>query len=148
LKDVRQPKSNINQKSFSFVKKDFQSSTGKREDASYLSKRIREIEKNLKQNLGEAYSSWGIKTSKSTKGRNVGGTKYRKTLWTGFAVLPTTDKVPEEGLFEPIVSYKQELTIVKAFVNIDQIVPLLDFKDPQNKIKLYKIIETILSRVQ
>ncbi len=62
----------------------------------------------------------------------------------GYAVLPTTKEVPEGGLYEQIKSMKQGLTIVKSHINIDQIVPLLDPKEPQDKVKLKNMIKDLV----
>jgi hypothetical protein len=80
-----EPKINGKQKTFSFIEKDFRSSTGERDGARHLSIRIRELSNDLKKNLGEEFSDWPVKNSKSTEGRNVGGkVTYRKIAWTGF----------------------------------------------------------------
>ncbi len=62
----------------------------------------------------------------------------------GYAVLPTTKEVSEIGLNESIKSIKQELTIVKSYINIDQIVPLLVSKEPQDKIRLEKMVKALV----
>ena len=62
----------------------------------------------------------------------------------GYAVLPTTKEVSENGLNESIKSIKQELTIVKSYINIDQIVPLLVSKEPQDKIRLEKMVKALV----
>jgi len=68
---------------FSFVSKDFNSSTGKKDDARYLNERFKTLLSVLKENLGPDLREF-------TKGYvartfNQGSKKYRKHMWLGLA---------------------------------------------------------------
>jgi 5-methylcytosine-specific restriction enzyme subunit McrC len=69
------------------------------------------------------------------------GLKIKKI---GYAILPTTQEIQDGGHYENIKSIKQEITIVKSYVNIDQVVPLLDSQDTLDKIKLKKMIKDLV----
>jgi len=62
----------------------------------------------------------------------------------GYAVLPTIEDLPLERKHSTISSIKQGIQIVKSFINIDQVVPLLGSKIPEEREKLKKIVENLL----
>ncbi len=106
-KNSKKSKSN-----FSFTKKDFKSTTGKPEDARYLSKRIRELRKVLVQNLGEEFSDWIEKTSKSTVGRPIEGkVKYQNIAWTGFTSPNAIKKTAVESVQLQISIGKNDVSV-------------------------------------
>lgn len=70
---------------FAFVEDDFKRTTGKREDAKYLTKRMREFCRVLKQNLQPDFSNWKSYTNSANKRPGKDGVvKYWSTAWTGF----------------------------------------------------------------
>ncbi len=62
----------------------------------------------------------------------------------GFAILPTTDDLKLEGKHSIISSINQDIRIVKSFINIDQIVPLLGSKIPEERERLVSFVKNLI----
>jgi len=65
----------------------------------------------------------------------------------GFAVLPTAEKLPVEGDHSEIYSWKQGIAIIKSYLNIDQIVPLIYSKNKDDKNELKQRIQSLLKKM-
>lgn len=86
---------------FAFVDDDFKRTTGKQDDAKYLSKRIREFGKSLKNNLTSDFSEWESKASGALDGSRrfeKGGPHYQKMAWIGFSSPNAIDKRVQESI--------------------------------------------------
>jgi len=62
----------------------------------------------------------------------------------GFAVLPTEKILPEAGKSLPFFSETQKIAVVKSYININQIVPLLYDTNPEKQKELHTRIESLL----
>jgi len=62
----------------------------------------------------------------------------------GFAVLPTEKILPETGESVPFSSKTQKIAVVKSYININQIVPLLYDTTPEKQKELHTRIESLL----
>ena len=76
--------------------------------------------------------------------------EYFEESWTrdgkklGYAILPTTENLDVKGKKSRISSLKQDIQIVKSFINIDKIVPLLDSKIPEDQEKLVSFVTNLI----
>jgi len=84
VKDKTEPLSRIKEDKdieFAFVKEDFRRTTGTKDDAKYLRKRILVLNNALIESLGDEFSNWKTYVNRINKqGKRI----YRTGAWTGF----------------------------------------------------------------
>lgn len=98
---------------FSFVRKDFESCTGKRDDALYLSRRFRKLLQVIKKRLGPRFRHFT--RSYSARAYNQGSKKHRDHMWLGLAHEDLNDKpqrlIQLQVAVNPHVPFSRELFI-------------------------------------
>jgi len=63
---------------------------------------------------------------------------------TGFAIVPTTKELESERKYQRIFSEEQKITIIRSFLNIDEIVDLLYKKDSKSSEELSKLVKELV----
>jgi len=129
---------------FSFTQEDFDRVTGKRQDALYLSKRIRALEKSIVQNLDVKYANWSHYPSKPNKRGSKGQTKYWKGAWTGFVHPDALIKRPQESVQIQTALSKEYLstTIYISFVGRKQLKKVMQLIK-ENKNTFLEILQNL-----
>jgi len=98
---------------FQFTKKDFASTTGKKEDAKYLRDRMKSLLKILREELGEEFAGCKSYVNRANK-RPVKGKElmYHNLSWIGFTTKDALYNRPQESI-------QFQVSLTKEYVSAD-----------------------------